>query len=128
MYACLLYTSEWRPIATKANENFPLALGHVGVTKTPNARHRLCIEPVSYTHLNRSINVDFGVEADVDDNTDYRIISVDVVPAFDKDGDYEIPDADLAKWIETNPQTHAAKATAAHQAYSCLLYTSRRPC
>jgi predicted nucleotidyltransferase len=67
---------------------------------------------------NRSINVDFGVEADVDDNTDYRIISVDVVPAFDKDGDYEIPDADLAKWIETNPQTHAAKATAAHQAYS----------
>jgi hypothetical protein len=67
---------------------------------------------------NRSINVDFGVKADVDDNTDYRIISVDVVPAFDKDGDYEIPDADLAKWIETNPQTHAAKATAAHQAYS----------
>lgn len=67
---------------------------------------------------NRSINVDFGVKADADDNTDYRIISVDVVPAFDKDGDYEIPDADLAKWIETNPQTHAAKATAAHQAYS----------
>ena len=28
----------------------------------------------------RSINVDFGVVIDADDNTDYRIVSVDVVP------------------------------------------------
>ena len=28
----------------------------------------------------RSINIDFGIVADADDNTDYRILSVDVVP------------------------------------------------
>lgn len=66
---------------------------------------------------NRSINVDFGVKADAEDNTDYRVISVDVVPAFAKADDFEIPDNELGKWIETNPQTHAAMATAAHQAY-----------
>jgi predicted nucleotidyltransferase len=67
---------------------------------------------------NRSINVDFGVKADADDNTDYRLISVDVVPAFTKGDDYEIPDDELGKWIMTNPETHAAKAVAAHQAYN----------
>ncbi|WP_035715716.1 CBASS oligonucleotide cyclase [Bradyrhizobium genomosp. I (2014)] len=66
----------------------------------------------------RSINVDFGVHADADDNTDYRIMSVDAVPAFVAEADYEIPDKDLGKWIKTNPKTHAEKATAAHQAYS----------
>lgn len=66
---------------------------------------------------NRSINVDFGVTADAEDNTNYRLISVDVVPAFAKDTDYEIPDDALGKWIMTNPETHAAKAVAAHQAY-----------
>lgn len=66
---------------------------------------------------NRSINVDFGVTADAEDNTDYRLISVDVVPAFAKGTDYEIPDDALGKWIMTNPETHAAKAVAAHQAY-----------
>ena len=67
---------------------------------------------------NRSINVDFGVKADAEDNTDYRVISVDVVPAFDKDDDFEIPDNEVGTWIETNPKVHAEKATAAHQAYS----------
>jgi hypothetical protein len=67
---------------------------------------------------NRSINVDFGVRADADDNTDYRLISVDVVPAFAAGEDYEIPDNELGKWIKTNPEKHAAKAVAAHQAYS----------
>ena len=66
----------------------------------------------------RSVNVDFGVVADAEDNTDYRIISVDVVPAFAAGDDYEIPDDDTGKWIKTNPETHAAKATAAHQAFS----------
>ena len=66
----------------------------------------------------RSINVDFGVVADAEDNTDYRIISVDVVPAFAADGDYEIPDDDSGEWIKTNPEAHAEKATAAHQAFS----------
>ena len=66
----------------------------------------------------RSVNVDFGVVIDAEDNTDYRVVSVDVVPAFAKDDDYEIPDTDTGKWIKTNPEIHAAKATAAHQAFS----------
>lgn len=66
----------------------------------------------------RSINIDFGVVADVDDNTDYRVISVDVVPAFASGDDFEIPDSEAGKWIKTNPKIHADKATAAHQAYS----------
>lgn len=67
---------------------------------------------------NRSINVDFGVKADADDNTDYRVISVDVVPAFEKGSDFQIPDDDLGEWIGTNPKIHADKAVLAHQAYS----------
>ena len=66
----------------------------------------------------RSVNVDFGVVVDSDDNTDYRVLRVDVVPAFASASDYEIPDTDKGEWIKTNPETHAAKATTAHQAYS----------
>lgn len=66
----------------------------------------------------RSVNVDFGVVVDADDNTDYRVVSVDVVPAFAAGDDYEIPDDDTGKWIKTNPEIHASKATAAHQAFS----------
>lgn len=72
----------------------------------------------SVTKQSRSINIDFGVHADADDNTDYRILSVDAVPAFVAASDYEIPDKDLGKWIKTNPKTHAETATKAHQAYS----------
>jgi Second Messenger Oligonucleotide or Dinucleotide Synthetase domain len=66
----------------------------------------------------RSINVDFGVHVDAEDKTDYKILSVDVVPAFASDSNYEIPDGDTGKWIKTNPEIHAKKAVAAHQAYS----------
>lgn len=66
----------------------------------------------------RSINVDFGVEVKEEDKTDYKILSVDVVPAFASGDDFEIPDGDTGKWIKTNPKIHADKATAAHQAYS----------
>lgn len=66
----------------------------------------------------RSINIDFGIVADVDDNTDYRVLSVDAVPAFASGDNYEIPDGDIGKWIRTNPEIHKDKATAAHQAYS----------
>lgn len=66
----------------------------------------------------RSVNVDFGVVIDADDNTDYRVVSVDVVPAFPLGDDYEIPDDDTGKWIKTNPKIHADKATAAHRAFS----------
>jgi predicted nucleotidyltransferase len=66
----------------------------------------------------RSVNVDFGVIVDAEDNTDYRIVSVDVVPAFADGDNYEIPDNDSGKWIKTNPEIHADKATAIHQAFS----------
>ncbi len=66
----------------------------------------------------RSVNVDFGVVVDAEDNTDYRVLSVDVVPAFASGKNYEIPDVDTGNWIKTNPEIHAEKATAAHQAYS----------
>lgn len=65
----------------------------------------------------RSINVDFGVNVTADDKTDYRILSVDVVPAFACGNNYEIPDGDTGKWIKTNPEIHAEKATQAHKAY-----------
>ncbi len=66
----------------------------------------------------RSCTVDFGVTPDSEDKTDYKVMSVDVVPAFKKDDDYEIPDANEGKWIETNPKTHADKAVAAQRAYN----------
>jgi predicted nucleotidyltransferase len=65
----------------------------------------------------RSINIDFGIVADAEDNTDYRILSVDVVPAKVAGQNYEIPDNASGKWITTNPEIHAAKAVQAHQAY-----------
>lgn len=66
----------------------------------------------------RSVNVDFAVVVDADDNTDYRILSVDVVPSFASGDDYEIPDTDKGEWIKTNPKIHAQKAVDAHQAFS----------
>lgn len=70
------------------------------------------------TRQTRSINVDFGIVTDSDDNTDYRVLSVDVVPAFAVGENYEIPDDDTEKWIKTNPEIHVRKATEAHQSYS----------
>lgn len=67
---------------------------------------------------NRSVGVDFGIVIDTEDNTDYRVVSVDVVPAFAKGENYEIADNDSGKWIKTNPKIHADKATEAHQAFS----------
>ena len=66
----------------------------------------------------RSVNIDFGIVIDANDNTDYRIVSVDVVPAFSDGRNYEIPDTESETWIKTNPETHATKATMAHQAFS----------
>jgi len=66
----------------------------------------------------RSVNVDFGVVVDADDNTDYRVLSVDVVPAFVAGDDYEIPNADTDLWMKTDPEIHAEEARAAHQAFS----------
>lgn len=66
----------------------------------------------------RSINVDFGVGVDAEDRTDYRVLSVDVVPAFESGDNYEIPDGDSGDWIKTNPKIHADKAIQAHQNYA----------
>lgn len=66
----------------------------------------------------RSVNLDFGIVIDAEDNTDYRVVSVDVVTSFAEGEDYEIPDDDTGKWIKTNPGIHASKATVAHQAFS----------
>lgn len=66
----------------------------------------------------RSLNVDFGVVVDAEDNTDYRVVSVDVVPAFVDGDNYEIPNNDTGKWMKTNPEIHAQEARDAHQAYS----------
>jgi hypothetical protein len=65
----------------------------------------------------RSVTVDFGVVVDAEDKTDYRVVSMDVVPAFVSGKDYEIPDKQSGKWIKTNPKIHAEKATEAHEAY-----------
>lgn len=65
----------------------------------------------------RSINIDFGINVKEEDKTDYKILSVDVVPAFESGDDYEIPDGDTGKWIKTNPKKHAEKAVDAQRAY-----------
>lgn len=66
----------------------------------------------------RSLNVDFGVLVKDEDKTDYKVLSVDVVPAFAKGDNFEIPDGDTGQWILTNPKVHAEKAKNAHAAYS----------
>src|SRR5437868_1406546 len=66
----------------------------------------------------RSCTVDFGVTA-VEDRTDYKVLSFDVVPAFKKGDHYEIPDtATSSGWTETNPKIHYDKAVEAQKAYS----------
>jgi hypothetical protein len=67
----------------------------------------------------RSITVDFGVKIDEDEDTGGKVMSFDVVPAFDKGEHYEIPDTGNPRdWTETDPEIHAAKATAANKAYA----------
>ena len=66
----------------------------------------------------RSCTVQFGVKA-VEDLTDYKVVSFDVVPAFTKGDHYEIPDtATSSGWTETNPKVHYDKAVEAQKAYS----------
>jgi hypothetical protein len=59
----------------------------------------------------RSVGVDFGSE-------DSRILSYDIVPAFEREGGdgYEIPDAQLGRWIGSDPRVHREKATEANKA------------
>jgi hypothetical protein len=70
------------------------------------------------TRQRRSVTVDFGVRPDENEDTGGKVMSFDVVPAFDEDKHYEIPDTKNATgWTETDPEVHAEKATAANKAY-----------
>lgn len=69
------------------------------------------------TKHDRSVEVDFGVVADAEDNTDYRVISMEAVPAFTLGDDYEIPDGPRNQWIKTNPKVHEEKALEAQKRY-----------
>ncbi len=61
-----------------------------------------------------SVTVNFGVA-----ETDGKVMSFDVVPAFAKKDYYEVPNPqDSSGWTETNPRIHADMAVAAHEAYS----------
>lgn len=70
----------------------------------------------------RSVTVDFGVKPDAEENTDYRVVSFDVVPAFAAGKNYEIPDTAAngggGGWTKTNPTIHADRAVEAQEAYS----------
>ncbi len=61
----------------------------------------------------RSVGVNFGT------SEDEKVMSFDVVPAFDCGKHYEVADTVSEKqWIETDPEIHKEKATKKHQAYS----------
>lgn len=61
----------------------------------------------------RSVGVDFAIPADEED----KILSIDVVPAFESDHHYQIPDGTLNSWAQTDPEVHAEKATTANKAF-----------
>lgn len=66
----------------------------------------------------RSVCVDFGIKEDADGETGDKVMSFDVVPAFAKNGHYEIPDtATSSGWTNTDPEVHADLAVAAQKAY-----------
>ncbi len=66
----------------------------------------------------RSVTVDFGVKPDENEDSQGKIMSFDVVPAFSKGDHYEIPDsATISGWTETDPEVHAELATQAHRKY-----------
>jgi hypothetical protein len=66
----------------------------------------------------RSVTVDFGVKPDENEETGGKVMSFDVVPAFAKEGHYEIPDTGNPKgWTETDPEVHFDLAVQAHERY-----------
>jgi hypothetical protein len=70
------------------------------------------------TRQRRSVTVDFGVKTDENEDTGGKVMSFDVVPAFAKDGHYEIPDTgNPAGWTETDPEVHFDKAVQAQERY-----------
>lgn len=66
----------------------------------------------------RSVTVSFGVRLDENESTDGKVMSFDVVPAFEKGNHYEIPDTSTSKgWTETDPEVHYDKAVEAQDNY-----------
>lgn len=73
---------------------------------------------VNVTQQRRSVCVDFGIRVDEEGGTDDKVMSFDVVPAFDEVEHYEIPDtATTSGWTKTDPEIHAERAVKAQQAY-----------
>jgi hypothetical protein len=50
----------------------------------------------------RSVQMDFGVQV-TEDQTNDQVMSVDVVPSFEKGPHYEIPDRTTRTWVMTDP-------------------------
>ena len=74
--------------------------------------------PDNVSRQRRSITINFDVKADVNEETGGKVMSFDVVPAFDKDDHYEIPDTSTSKgWTETDPEIHYEKAVEAQKKY-----------
>jgi hypothetical protein len=69
------------------------------------------------TKHDRSVEVDFGIVVDAEDNTDYRVVSMEAVPAFTLKDYYEIPDGPHNDWIKTNPKVHEELAVTAQSNY-----------
>lgn len=64
-----------------------------------------------------AVTVDFGVAVSAEEETDDKVMSIDVVPAFARNGHYEIPAPDGVEWMETDPDVHRDLAIAAHDSY-----------
>ena len=64
----------------------------------------------------RSIRVSFGIN---ESESEGKVMSIDVVPAFSSGKAYNIPDPQSsAGWTKTDPEIHAEKATAANKAFN----------
>lgn len=61
---------------------------------------------------NRAVKIEFG-----DAIADEQVMSVDIVPAFSRNGDFRIPDRRQNDWIKTNPEIHKQKAGDAQAAF-----------
>ena len=67
----------------------------------------------------RSVCVDFGIREDENGETDDKILSFDVVPAFDETKYYEIPDTAVSSgWTKTDPTVHYDLAVEAHRSFN----------
>lgn len=66
----------------------------------------------------RCVTVNFPsvVISESDESTSEQVVSFDVVPAFNKAKDYEIPNI-TGNWIATNPEIHAKLATEKNESF-----------